>query len=141
MKKYLFLLFLSLFLTACKEKTIDESLVENRKGIVYEINQQEPFTGTVISKYDNGQLMLKENYKDGKKNGFKREYEKNGQLSSERNYKGGKLHGTQKYYTSYGQLDVEENYQDGKKNGIEKVYSETGNLWRKENYKDGQRVN
>ena len=41
--------------------------------------------------YDNGQLMKKENFKDGTKHGIQEKYYFNGQLKSKTNYKDGKM--------------------------------------------------
>ena len=41
--------------------------------------------------YENGQLKLKGNYKDDKRNGFWEYYDENGRLTKRENYKDGEL--------------------------------------------------
>ena len=63
--------------------------------------------------HDDGQLWIKENYKNGKKHGVQVWYYENGQLWTKENYKNGKHHGLQEYYDENGQLEEIENYKDG----------------------------
>ena len=60
-----------------------------RQGVTYEVNSQTPFTGTLVSHHDNGQLKEKVNFKDGIPNGLAETYYENGQLKVKGNYKDG----------------------------------------------------
>jgi hypothetical protein len=64
--------------------------------------------------YENGQLLIKENYKDGKKDGFHEFYYKNGQLGFKVNYNDGKEDGLYEWYKENGQLQFKDCYKDGK---------------------------
>ena len=64
--------------------------------------------------YENGQLLIKENYKDGKKDGFHEFYYKNGQLGFKLNYNDGKEDGLYELYKENGQLQFKDCYKDGK---------------------------
>ena len=74
--------------TICKETE-----GQNRNGLVYLPNQQEPFTGNNLCKYENGQKKSEGKFKDGKKEGKWTEWYGNGQIWSEGNYKDGKKDG------------------------------------------------
>ena len=52
------------FITSCSNEVNEDQLVE-RNGIFYEVNSQEPFTGTALSYDENGQLRAKGNFKNG----------------------------------------------------------------------------
>ena len=68
--------------------------------------------------YENGQLKLEVNYKDGKEEGLWKGYYDNSQLRMEGNYKDGKQEGLWKGYYDNGQLRSEGNYKDGKLDGV-----------------------
>jgi len=53
---------------SCGETIDSKSLVE-RDGIKYKVNEQTPYSGKVISYYENGKIREEGNYKDGKKDG------------------------------------------------------------------------
>jgi antitoxin component YwqK of YwqJK toxin-antitoxin module len=72
--------------TICKETEGQE-----RNGLVYLPNQEEPFTGKNLCKYENGQNKVKGNYKDGKPDGKWTWWYENGQKKEESNYKYGVL--------------------------------------------------
>ena len=65
MKKIAIATFVLLTLVGCG-KEIDISQKQVRKGIVYTINEDKPFTGKVVGKYENGQNKLVEKFKEGK---------------------------------------------------------------------------
>ena len=83
------LLVLLFPLLACGDATVDESQTVDRGGLTYEVNSQTPFTGYTITKFENGQIRQKIQYKDGKKDGPWVRYHKNGQLLSKETYKDG----------------------------------------------------
>jgi TonB family protein len=59
-----------------------KDLVE-RNGIKYEVFSKVPFTGSFVSYNYNGQLHIKENYKDGNRDGLFESYYKNGQFKQD----------------------------------------------------------
>ena len=65
--------------------------VQDRNGVVYVPNQEEPFTGKRLCHYENGQKELEGYYKDGKKDGKWIYWYENGQVKSEDYYKDGRL--------------------------------------------------
>ena len=84
-------------------KTSLKDLVE-RNGIKYEVFSKVPFTGSFVRYYENGQLRVKGNYKEGKEHGLRESYFKNGQLRIKGNYKDGKRDGLQEFYHENGEV-------------------------------------
>ena len=77
--------------------------------------------------YENEQLWMEHNYKNGKLEGIGKEYYENGKLKWEANYKNGKLVGLTKTYYESGVLRGEHNYKNGKKIN-RKAYTPRGKL-------------
>ncbi|MDB4170527.1 toxin-antitoxin system YwqK family antitoxin [Polaribacter sp.] len=129
LKRSITVLFCLILFTSCT-KSIDrkkeKSYIEERKGIIY--YKDEPFTGEMFENYKNGQLQLKENYKDGVRNGVFESYYENGQLAEKENYKFGDRDGSYEGYFESGQLKSKENYKDGVRNGEFESYYENGQL-------------
>ncbi len=122
MKKILKILSLSIFCSCgSKELSFDQLIKRNadqlveREGILYEINSETPFTGTVVEFHDSGQLKEQGFFKDGKLYGPWEFYYKNGQLKQEGSFVGGKPDEQYESYESYyesGQLSVKGSYKD-----------------------------
>ena len=76
MKKFLLLIFFIILLSSCytKEREIDISKKQERNGIVYIINESKPYSGKIIKKYANGQILLLMSYKNGKLDGNRTTY-------------------------------------------------------------------
>ena len=90
----LFVCVVSSFLSGCGsvEKTIcSDKEFQTRNGLVYLPDQEEPFTGKNICKYENGQKSEEGNYLDGKRDGKWTWWYENGQKWLEANYKDGKM--------------------------------------------------
>ncbi len=91
-----FVCIVSSLLSGCgsvEETICKETEGQERNGLVYLPNQEEPFTGKNLCKYENGQNKVEGNYKDGKLDGKWTFWYENGQKQSEvnYNYKDGKL--------------------------------------------------
>ena len=95
--KLLFLMSLLLF-SSCSEKEVPANKIQKRNGIAYEVNNTNPFTGSVVEKYNSGQLKEKVHYVKGKLDGLKINWYKNGQKKFEANYDDGKEIGVSKYW-------------------------------------------
>ena len=90
----LFVCIVSSLLSGCgsvEETICKETEGQERNGLVYLPNQEEPFTGKNLCKYENGQNKVKGNYKDGKPDGKWTWWYENGQKKEESNYKYGVL--------------------------------------------------
>tara|TARA_B100001964_G_scaffold4235_1_gene4571 strand:- start:288 stop:947 length:660 start_codon:yes stop_codon:yes gene_type:complete len=77
--------------------------------------------------HESSQVMIEENYENGKKEGIATGYHQNGNICFEESYKNGKLHGISKVFFENGKLKSEENYENGKKIS-QKLYDESGQL-------------
>lgn len=112
------------------EKKMNQILLNKLKKIgdlCYEINTNIPFTGVTIWHYDNGQLKLKTNWKDGKQDGLHNVFHENGQLKEAVFFEKGKQNGLAKLYFENGQLKTEINWNNGKQESY-KTYFENGQL-------------
>jgi len=147
------------------EQTVDISKVIERDRITYLIrpdgSSDEPFTGVVVSKYENGQLKQKVTYKNGKKDGpykfyyengmlevdgvFKDEgrgwvfesYNENGQLEQKGTFRDGKENGIFENYDENGQLSLRHTYKNGRQDGLFEAFYDNGQVLMRKNYKDG----
>jgi antitoxin component YwqK of YwqJK toxin-antitoxin module len=89
MKKFVYIVLSLVLLTGCtgeKEVTEEQNVKEeqvvtslqDRNGLMYELNTEVGFTGVFVEKYDNGQKKTENHYKDGKLDGFSTEWRENG---------------------------------------------------------------
>ena len=101
------------FLASCSAEEVDFAIIQERNGIAYLPNETEPFSGKATSYYENGQLELEANYKNGELHGLVRNWYENGQLKFEANYENGELHGLVRNWYENGQLEFEANYKNG----------------------------
>ena len=108
-----------------KKKVERSSLELNpNEGLVY--YQNEPFTGTSVSYYHNGNLAEFIDYLDGKKHGFFRKFFENSELSFDSQYINGKQHGTAKSWWENGNLRAALNYENGIAHGMQKQWYKSG---------------
>ena len=123
-----------------------EDLIKRKDGLCYKKNAKEPFTGTLEVFWENGQLRLKGNYKNGKKHGIGEWFHDNGQLEQRGNYKNGQIIDqlVEKFYDD-GRLNQRVNYKDGHAHGIFELYdfdrrkkSNSKRLSDKWNYRKGK---
>ena len=129
MKKLLILLFSILisFNSYGKTVCVETNDVQERNGLYYLVNQQEPFTGDNLCVYTNsGQYYSKGKIKKGKEDGNWTSWYENGQKKREKNYKDGKKDGKSTYWYHHGQIGYERTYKDGKKDGKETWWYESG---------------
>ena len=109
MKKRFLLIFaiflLTLFAFKCGLKRREDiSKKQIRNGLVYIVNETQPYTGTFVAHYSNGQLKLEANFQSGKLYGLLKGWYKNGQLKSEQKFKYDFSYGKLKEWDSYGNL-------------------------------------
>jgi len=165
MKKTILILITLLFLTGVSEGK-EVTYLQDRNGIKYEVNQEEPFSGKYVEYHKNGhgQKQSEENYKNGGldglvtgwfengQKGFERnfrngeeeglwtEWYENGQKNWEGNYKNGNLEGLWTEWFKNGQKKYELHLKGGKKEGLFTTYDEEGSVIKTETYKDGELV-
>jgi len=127
MKKLLFILLLTIPFVGCNNKQEDTDKNEITPHTAY---------------YENGQLMMEGNYKDGKLSGLWKSYYESGQLTTEGYMKDGEKYGLWKHYYENGQLEIEGEYKvqndSISKDGIWKWYYKNGQLFQTANWKYGE---
>lgn len=112
---YGFLLMIAIVLQGCGAKYDCEELQydSNKKRFVT-IESEKLANGKCISSYDNGNLQVKMEFKNGRRYGTWETYYENGQLERIWRYKDGNRHGEQLSYYENGQLRAKLNRIDGK---------------------------
>lgn len=116
MKNFLnFLIAFSLLtvLNGCGSETVNFDELQDRAGVLYQVNQTAPFSGQVESVHENGQVKIKGAIMKGLKEGLWVEYYDNGQKKLEGKYEGSLKEGNWKYWNKNGTVEKEENYQTG----------------------------
>jgi len=145
---------------SAKEFYLDDTFVQDY-GVFY--HKEEPFTGTVLDTFENGELELRIVYLDGQENGLSQKWYANGQICWENNYLKGKKEGNQQSWWSNGQikyegssrLDLKEGeqlswhqngvmaeakyYTDGREDGNQKSWNSEGKLISNYTFKNGKR--
>ncbi|GAA5107588.1 hypothetical protein GCM10023211_08870 [Orbus sasakiae] len=133
----LILILFSFILFSCnQEKTVSTDQLQMRKGVLYLINEKDPFTGKAIRKNTYGQIVFEGNYEDGKQEGIQKAYYDDGSIKLLQYYENGKKEGEQTAYGFNGRTEY--NYKNGRLDGVQKTYDHDGNLVLEENYKNGQ---
>lgn len=121
-----------------KAKPISMNDIQERNGIYYIPNSENPFTGNGISYHSNGQVKEKASFLEGKKHGECILYHDNGQIDETGTFVNGE--GEVKYYDSHGKLLKITNFKDGKKHGLEQIYrfdSEKDQLHQEQHFVNG----
>ena len=98
------LLFL---LIGCSKESVELSKLQERGGLYYKINSEEPYSGTSFELYDNGQKKSEGTYKDGKEDGLWTGWYDNGQNEIEGTFKDGKPDGLSTLWYENGQKKQE----------------------------------
>ena len=141
MRKLLPILFL-LILTSCSKEVSEENLVK-RQDIMYEVNSETPFTGTLVNYYDNGQQYKSIKYKNGLTVGEFIIYYKNGGIlrkgtwvETPDSYLQVGLDKTLEEYFENGQLHIRQEWKMNAPHGLHEEYFENGQLKSKKTYTD-----
>ena len=96
---------------------------------------------TTKSEYSEGRIQKKVGFEDEKETTEERyEYYENGQLWIRENYKDGQQHGLTELYYENGQLSIKGNFKDGEQHGLLKYFSEDGSLQRSYKYENGEMI-
>lgn len=141
MKNVFSTLCMLLFLMSCSEEQ-EVTHLQNRNGLMFQSNQEKPFTGTFVeySVFGQDKKRAEKNYKNGKLDGLSILWNRNGQKGSEAYYKDGKQNGIENVWYLNGQKGSEGNYKNGKRDGLWTEWYTTGLKWKEGNYKQGKRV-
>ena len=114
----------------------EDPQLEDRSGVMYLPNYEEPYTGQYVSWYADGQKAMEGTYKEGEHDGLWRTWDEHGQNMLDGNYKGGKKDGL---WTDW--LERKEgSYKGGEKDGLWTWWDEQGNITQQITYKDGEEV-
>jgi uncharacterized protein len=116
MKQILLFVGILLIAGACATKKINFDQLQERNGLLFMVNDDEPFTGEIQS-YSNGKVVLEGNVKNGLKEGLWISYYPNGQKKTEGLYKDGLKEGTWTYWSENGVQENLEMYKVGTKLG------------------------
>tara|TARA_B110000003_G_C16547892_1_gene495410 strand:+ start:32 stop:1096 length:1065 start_codon:yes stop_codon:yes gene_type:complete len=139
--KYAFIFSLIFVIASCSKSVSSDKLVF-RDSLVFEINEQQPFSGTSVSYHPNGQIKEKINYIDGKLGLFQESYFDNGQIKEKVNYIDGKLRLIHVYesYFDNGQTKFIKNYdKQGKRNdGKSFRYFKNGSIEEETTFENGR---
>ena len=141
MKNILSILLVSGLLFGCGGENrilIDELTNKGTEDSPIMYYESELFSGIGFDIYEDGELQYESNYKDGKENGFYKEWYENGQLRYEGNYKDGKEDGIHKGWYKNGQMEYESNSQDGKEHGEFWGWNQNGQITFEALYNDGK---
>jgi len=89
-------LVLLLFIVSCFEKEVSDDMIQKEVDYVfiYVGDEENPYTGKIIAKYENGDKKWEVNYKNGIKEGIQTDWYPNGEKMLEGMYKNGKKEGT-----------------------------------------------
>jgi antitoxin component YwqK of YwqJK toxin-antitoxin module len=118
----------------------DTSKLFQRLGVIYEINTMTPFTGTSVEYYEDGQLHLRKEYKDGKKHGLWEEYFANNQLMTTGNFTNGVMDGLWESFYENGNVFERGTLSNGIKQGLFEEFNENGAIKVNECFENGQKI-
>ena len=145
-----------------KEPINIETLVE-RDEVFYTKNTNKPYTGSIFSLFDdginesegslkngkldgewiewynNGQMLIKENYLNGIKDGSYSSWNDNGQKLVQGIFRNGDQDGLWTYWYENGQKEKEMTFSKGKMNGLWTWFYKNGSIKGKGTYKNGQK--
>lgn len=120
-------IFLNLMMLGCTRK-IDYREIVEINGLVYKINDADPFTG-VVKNYSTGKFLIISTgncdvvMQRGKLEGRSICYYQNGNKMLEVNYKQERKDGIEKKWNDEGHLESEIEWSNGQKNGVEKIFN------------------
>lgn len=110
------------------DREINSEKLQQRGNLFYAINEEEPYSGKVFEKYENGQKKWQRTYEDGKLNSTTTSWFKNGQKKWQRSYDDGKLDVTTTYWYKKGQKKKEAFFKNGKIEESWKLWDINGEL-------------
>ncbi|MEO2123730.1 MAG: hypothetical protein ABGY10_10450, partial [bacterium] len=109
------------------EVSIDIESLEERNGLMYQVNESEPYSGWGKLMYDSGQVERLVPYKDGRWEGLWTIWHENGQKEMEgRTRKDGRQEGLDTLWYKNGQKRRETTYKYGREEGLRTTWHENG---------------
>ena len=125
-------------LVAIPDVEVDKELLGLNKIEGRWYYQGVPFGGYAIQTNDNGQLIEKTGFVDGKRQGLALKWHSNGLISSEKYYQENRLEGTTKTWWPNGQQSTESNYFNRERHGIQKKWYPSGQIARIMRFNQGK---
>lgn len=137
MNRYIALILLTVVTNTANAEVV--SFVQDRSGVAYLPNDDEPFSGEFTSVWALGHGQYRESgtYRNGKKSGVWTEWYINGQKKSETSYKDNQPDGVRRTWNEDGQQLFEATYKDNKINGQVVSWHKNGIKQFEKFYKDG----
>jgi uncharacterized protein len=124
MKKILFFTVAIMILMACSTEKMNFGQLQDRNGMLYLVNENEPFTGDIVS-YANGRVEFEGKVVKGLREGPWTYYYPSGQKKEEGVYKEGMKDGTWKLYQANGTQDSPQVYKYGRMLMSDGTFAET----------------
>ena len=138
--RLLTLICLVLLSSCSQEPEVVTGHILVRDGITYHQDTNEPITGIVEEFYENGQLKVRQYYKDGKGDGLHEGFYTNGQLEFRQTYKDGKVDGWWESYHINGQVRGSGSVIEGNQDGVYVWFDSNGVPIMTRTYKNGVEV-
>ena len=114
MKKIMLILLLFTALIGCSSDSNNGEQIIFRKGIIFTLNGENPYTGYGYSYYDSDHMESEGSSKDGRAEGEWTYYYYNGNIKKKGSYSNGKLEGEWNYYFHDGKFEGKAVYKNGK---------------------------
>ena len=138
--KIIVILCLVLLVSCSQEPEVVTGPFVFKNGITYDQTTNEPITGIVEKFYENGQLKVRQYYKDGKEDGLHEGFYTNGQLEFRQTYKDGKVDGWWESYHINGQVRGSGSVIEGEQDGVYVWFDSNGVPFMTRLYKNGVEV-
>ncbi len=143
MRILLVLLYSFIWLLSCEgeELVVDKASLELEmiNGVLH--YQKNPFSGLLVSKYDDASLQMNLQYKEGRKDGFEKQWHPNGKLLQSRSYAKGVKIGNHLGYWEDGAKKFDYHFNEkGEYLGSRKEWHKNGQLLREFNYSNGKEI-
>lgn len=143
-RKNLFVLFFIFFISsvvlAASARNVKIEQTEVKNEVLYIAGENEPFTGIVQKFYEDGNLEIESEFKEGILDGVSKSYYKNNKLEMEGSYTEGRKNGVFKEYYENGKIKSEINYSYDLKEGLAKTYYSNGNVEAEGNFENGEEI-
>ena len=111
--------------------------ITTKKGLIYRIDTNEEFSGSIVDKWENSNNKIEIIVKDGLKHGTLKEWFSNGQKMTTSTWNNGELHGSTRNWYENAQLKSKGKYLFGKKYEAWFNFFENGQIDKEVNYSDG----
>jgi antitoxin component YwqK of YwqJK toxin-antitoxin module len=115
-----------------------QNIYEDSNGIYYASNM-EPYNGTYMQYYENGNIKTEYHFTEGVLNGITTLYFENGQKKEVRSYKNGRKDGIWYLWNIEGVKISQAYYKNNKKDGLWIIWDNEGNLLYEIEYSRGER--